>query len=263
MSLCLVKRKKCCVPAGLCRQACVPAGSALAGRLPCCVPAGSPRQAPLPAGSPLRQAPPAGSCLNFKDTAPGQLLRGVMTAELPTSVRRLPTRWQNPSHLLDVNDDGEISPIDVLILINEMNEPTLLDAFKHLPTVVPEEALRRFFDTNGDGFLTAVDVLRIINHLNEFNNSAAPESEAPQQVVELALLGLQAEQPSVTAPAPRRADSVRSTDRDAQALVFRSVANQATARDSRTASSDTKAADSDLALLEWLEQPSSDDAAQL
>ena len=191
-----------------------------------------------------------GHLLKFQDTSPKQSLRGVMTAELPTSIRRLPTPWKNPSHILDVNGDGSVSPLDGLIVINEVNESKFRDAVGRLPSRVPELAFRQFFDTTGDGFATALDVLRIINHLNDLN--AIPEGEAPQHVVDLALLGLQTEQPSVTSQAARRTVKVDNTDRNAESLVVQTVTSRTKESDFQLAASDSAAADSDLALLEWL-----------
>jgi hypothetical protein len=80
--------------------------------------------------------------------------------------------WQSPVNRLDVNIDGFVVPIDVLVLINELNAPLHSDdrrALVGLPT-----AGVGFFDVNGDGFATALDALQIINFLNE----NAPESES-------------------------------------------------------------------------------------
>jgi hypothetical protein len=201
-----------------------------------------------------------GHVLKFEDSSPHESLRGVMTAELPTGIRRLPTGWQNPSRILDVNDDGSVSPIDALIIINEVNAAKFRDSAGRLPNPVPQLATRWFFDTNGDGFATALDALRIFNHLNNnMTATAVAESEAPPHVVDLALLGLQTEQPLITAPAPRQTVSVDNANRDARLVVRRNDFTHATERELQFAASDAKSAESDLALLEWLEQQSSGD----
>jgi hypothetical protein len=201
-----------------------------------------------------------GHILKFEDAAPNESVHGVMTSELPTSIRRLPIRWQNPSLILDVNGDGSVSPVDGLIIINEVNTPKYRDSTGHLPNVVPAAANRWFLDTNGDGFATAADVLRIFNHLNGV--AGLGEGEAPQHVADLALLGLQIGQPSLIAAEPLRTAAAGDTGRGAQSPVVQSFPSQAKESGSQSAATDYRAAtDTDLALLEWLEQQASDRAA--
>jgi methionine-rich copper-binding protein CopC len=70
--------------------------------------------------------------------------------------------WQNPRHPCDVNDDGYITPVDVLLLINDINAhgPRELTA---PPTPTPPP----FLDPTGDGWIGPIDVLRVINCINE------------------------------------------------------------------------------------------------
>ena len=61
--------------------------------------------------------------------------------------------------LLDVDGDGEVAPIDALLILNRLNSRTLRSAnFSH-ETVVK-------YDVSGDGYLTSIDALLVINHLN-------------------------------------------------------------------------------------------------
>ncbi len=76
--------------------------------------------------------------------------------------------WQNPGtafprNELDVNDDGQITPLDVLIVINALNQ----GLGGPLPTPTPNFKPPPFYDTNGDSLLTAIDALIIINYLND------------------------------------------------------------------------------------------------
>jgi hypothetical protein len=198
-----------------------------------------------------------GHLLKFKDTSPDQSIRGVMTAELPTSIRRLPTRWQNPSQILDVNGDGSVSPLDALLVINEVIDAKFRDVSGRLPSIVPEEALRRFYDTNGDGFASALDVLRIINHLNDLHTSAAPEGEAPVSVhrVDLALLDLQSERSVAPfASTAREPVATRTEYSPANLAIVPVMSNnvRAAARPGTESPADDE--EFDLALLEWLDQ---------
>jgi hypothetical protein len=59
--------------------------------------------------------------------------------------------WHNLGRPLDVNNDGIVSPIDPLIVINELNQK----GPRELPASgVP---LTRMVDTSGDGYLSPLD----------------------------------------------------------------------------------------------------------
>jgi hypothetical protein len=78
-----------------------------------------------------------------------------------------PRDWQNPIESYDVNMDGTVAPIDVLIIFNELNDPHILLANGLLPpanTIHPSSFY--FLDVNGDGFVAPIDALVIINLLN-------------------------------------------------------------------------------------------------
>ena len=80
-------------------------------------------------------------------------------------------RWQNPTEQLDVNGDGSISPVDVLMLINYINSNT--DSELPLDGATPPP----YLDPTGDGFISPLDVLLVINHLNS-NPGGEGELEA-------------------------------------------------------------------------------------
>ena len=69
---------------------------------------------------------------------------------------------------MDVNNDGAVTPVDALILINALNfdgGSRPLGARPDPPDGETPQALP-FLDVNGDHELTAVDALLIINQLN-------------------------------------------------------------------------------------------------
>ena len=80
-----------------------------------------------------------------------------ITADAITRVSRPPRL--NPRNPLDVDDDGDVSPLDVLIIVNTVNE----FGFRQLIDD-PEEA--PYYDTDGDNDLSALDILRIVNFIN-------------------------------------------------------------------------------------------------
>ena len=78
---------------------------------------------------------------------------------------------QNPVNNLDVNADGFISPIDVLILVNDLN----FNGSRTLPLSLPTPP---FLDPTGDGRIDPLDVLTVINFINARGNAGAGEGEA-------------------------------------------------------------------------------------
>ena len=77
--------------------------------------------------------------------------------------------WQNPSESLDVNGDGSISPLDVLVLVNKLNTTGSI----RLDSRPPDSY---FLDVDGDGFLTPLDPLIVINWVNSTAGLAEGES---------------------------------------------------------------------------------------
>ncbi len=77
------------------------------------------------------------------------------------SVRVQNSQWQNPTRSLDVNNDGFISPIDALIVINYLNRGG--------DTFLPDSGVSTppFIDPTGDENVTPLDALTIINFLNQ------------------------------------------------------------------------------------------------
>jgi len=81
--------------------------------------------------------------------------------------------WQNARNPLDVNDDGVVVPLDVLLLINDINSRgTRSLPIPPLAPLLPPP----YLDINGDGQIGPLDALIVINYLN--NVSAGGEGEA-------------------------------------------------------------------------------------
>ena len=74
----------------------------------------------------------------------------------------VPPLWQNQANKFDVNCDGSVSPVDVLLVINHLNK----FGSHSLPPAPPLRANYVAFDASGDGQVSAVDVLNIINYIN-------------------------------------------------------------------------------------------------
>lgn len=76
--------------------------------------------------------------------------------------------WTNPVDPLDVSDDGAVSPIDALLVVNFLNSgrDTVLPPLSNRPDA--------YFDVNGDGFVSPIDALIVINGLNSRNGEGEP-----------------------------------------------------------------------------------------
>ncbi len=88
------------------------------------------------------------------------------SATLSANIRVAPASssapWQNPVNPDDVNDDGAVTPIDALTIINELN-----NVGEHvLPTPTAGDQPPPYYDVNGDGSVTPLDALDVINYLN-------------------------------------------------------------------------------------------------
>ncbi len=71
-----------------------------------------------------------------------------------------PPRHQNPVQHMDVNADGFVSPIDVLLVINFLNLNGPSTPVNTLQDPPP------YRDASGDNFITSLDALMVINYLN-------------------------------------------------------------------------------------------------
>ena len=82
-------------------------------------------------------------------------------------------QWQNVISPSDINNDGQVTALDALTIINELGDDDFV-----LPgtnTLVDAATLAEFpniyYDQSGDGQLTALDALRVINALGQSSAS--------------------------------------------------------------------------------------------
>jgi hypothetical protein len=73
-----------------------------------------------------------------------------------------PFRWTNPdpTKQMDVDDNRSVDPLDVLVIINEINRTG--SRLLNLDT----DLTPPYYDTNPDGTLDPLDVLVLINFIN-------------------------------------------------------------------------------------------------
>jgi hypothetical protein len=79
--------------------------------------------------------------------------------------------YQNPTTNQDVNADGFVSPIDVLVLVNLLNSRGPSIPVAGLPG--PPD----YVDVDGDNFVTTLDVLNVINYINAGGNKGSSGGE--------------------------------------------------------------------------------------
>ena len=86
---------------------------------------------------------------------------GRVSESARVDVRVVASRLQNPDDFTDVNDDGKVSAIDALLVINR-----LARAGQARIPVVSTDVGPDYYDVSGDQFISALDALRVINELN-------------------------------------------------------------------------------------------------
>ncbi|MGE0755831.1 MAG: Ig-like domain-containing protein [Pirellulaceae bacterium] len=86
----------------------------------------------------------------------------------------------NPRDRFDANADGSITPLDVLLIVNALNEVGPGQLPDRVFTQPRFAAPRAYVDANRDGSLSAIDALVIINRLNAGSGEAQGESRAEE-----------------------------------------------------------------------------------
>ncbi len=82
---------------------------------------------------------------------------------------------------VDDTDVATVSPLDALLVINELTSRSVIDAQGRLPENRPAGEMPRYIDVNDDGFVSPVDALLVINELTRASNwNEAVDSELAQ-----------------------------------------------------------------------------------
>lgn len=85
-----------------------------------------------------------------------------------------PYPWHNPKISLDVNNDGFVSAIDALIVINDLN----FRGPRQLPNPpIPPLTPPPYLDVSRDNQVSAIDALLVINYLNSRQGNGEGEGE--------------------------------------------------------------------------------------
>ena len=106
--------------------------------------------------------------------------------------------FMNSSNPYDVNNDGFVSPIDVLILVNSMNTggSGFLGGGSSGGASGESGANGYYLDVNGDSYLSPLDALLVINHLNNRGGTSAGEGEGASSISSPAIDDKDSENPS-------------------------------------------------------------------
>jgi hypothetical protein len=92
----------------------------------------------------------------------------VYRSQIMDMVTRVDPAWQNQRNYFDVNGSGFVTPLDYLVIFNELNRAQQHDLVGSPATT------RQYYDVSGDNFVSQLDALRIINALTA--DTANPSS---------------------------------------------------------------------------------------
>lgn len=102
-----------------------------------------------------------------------QIRYGVSSVTIGGANGEGPVARQNAVNPADVNDDGKVSPLDALTVINELSRVNRGEG------EAARQASLRFTDVSGDGKITPLDALQVINAISRRNRLAPNEVAAP------------------------------------------------------------------------------------
>ncbi len=88
-------------------------------------------------------------------------MRKLRLEQLETR-RVMAADWTNSDNPLDVNDSGLVTPLDVLLIVNDINA----NGIRSLPAPAQDAVIPAMIDVNADGVVSGLDTLQVINALN-------------------------------------------------------------------------------------------------
>ncbi len=146
--------------------------------------------------------------------------------------------YQNVTNKFDVNNDGAVSPVDALLIINALNQLGSGDLATMLPAASEYTPPTAFLDVNGDGFVAPGDVLIVINFLNGGSSEGEGEGAQTSQPLQAANAINSAVQLAAAAPALASVSGnvVGQATQAAKSTIFQRVGNWLTGATERVAS---------------------------
>ena len=104
-------------------------------------------------------------------------LESLLSVPLQLTIK--PDDWKNPVLALDVDNDGVVAALDVLLIITEIDRR----GARLLPATLAESHVG-YVDVTGDGYVAAQDVLNVLTYLDQHAVAAAVPVEANASAVE-------------------------------------------------------------------------------
>ncbi|MGB7346781.1 MAG: hypothetical protein WBD20_21345 [Pirellulaceae bacterium] len=100
-----------------------------------------------------------------------------VTLDVPITVGANETPWINQLSFADVDNSGEVTPNDALIVINDLAERASLPIAERdrLPFARPDSRRDHFVDTSGNGLISPDDILTVLNFLAEQHRPGSGE----------------------------------------------------------------------------------------
>lgn len=128
----------------------------------------------LPVGTYQVRATPPATFVLTGDLPSDQsvvLTAGEVEANVDFGAQGVSNPWQNAPEPHDVSNDTFVSPVDALLVINDLNQY----GGRQLPTPgIGPQTPPPFLDVSGDGFVSPVDALMVINYLNSGGAAEGP-----------------------------------------------------------------------------------------
>ncbi|MCA9123522.1 MAG: hypothetical protein H6822_33000 [Planctomycetaceae bacterium] len=94
----------------------------------------------------------------------------IVAADISNGTLQVRSIWQNPVDPKDINNDGRISPLDVLLLLNNLSK----EGSRELEMPSSGDEPPPYYDVDGDGHISPKDGLGVINCLNGFGCVSTP-----------------------------------------------------------------------------------------
>ncbi len=83
-----------------------------------------------------------------------------------------------------MNNDGDVSALDALLVINQLNRTgSDTNGTSGLPSPDATAWANLYYDQNGDGQVSALDALRVINDLNRRGNGTSEPEQRSKPIL--------------------------------------------------------------------------------
>ena len=116
-----------------------------------------------------------------------------------------PPPWHHADNPEVVNDDGDVVPLDALLVVNDLNA----NGSRRLDLPTAENQPPPYLDVNGDGSITPLDALRVINRLNDADSEGENASQSNKALAEAIAVDFSVEGETVADETMQNSDSAQ------------------------------------------------------